>query len=151
LRAGASLVQRTGYDIARLESKAIKDRLDLARAHLREASQASKAMPPAYRATISRSYYSMYHSVRAVCLFRHRGDDHEEHSKLPAAIPNDFPSRLFWENELKRARLDRNRADYDPYPRNSTRFSQSASDLLENATKLLSEVRAYLRSKGCMV
>lgn len=148
LKAGASLVERTGYTINQLKEKVIRDRLTLARTLLKEAQQASHAKPPAFRTTVSRAYYAMYHSVRAVCFFYHEGDDNEPHTKLPGAIPNDFPDRERWENDLKRARLERNRADYDPYPRKTSSFEVSANETLEHANLLLATARAYLRTKG---
>jgi uncharacterized protein (UPF0332 family) len=149
LRAGASIVQRTGYTIEQLRQKAIKDRLNLAQILLQEASQASTASKPAYRTVVSRAYYAMYHCIRALCFFYHGGDDNEPHNKLPKAIPDDFPERARWENKLKQARLDRNRADYDPYPRALNSFKVPAQDLLQCAQELQTRTRDYLRTKGC--
>jgi hypothetical protein len=91
----------------------------------------------------------MYHAFRATVFFVHGGDDHEEHSKLPSGIPPDFPGRANWENDLKNARLDRNRADYDPYPKNDLMFKPTATQLIKKAEDLLPIVRSYLKTKGC--
>lgn len=117
-RAGASLEKRTGYPIETLVSKATADRLKLARTLLRAAKAASTGPARSFRSATSRAYYSMYHALRATAFFSHKGDDHEEHSKLPSGIPTDFPNRDYWVNDLKNARYERNRSDYDPYPKN---------------------------------
>ena len=113
LAAGVSLEKRTGYSISILRGKAVGDRLGLARFILKNAEHALTQAVPSYRTAVSRAYYSMYHAARALSFFSNGGDDYEEHSKLPGNIPKDFPSRASWENKLKRARLERNRADYD--------------------------------------
>jgi hypothetical protein len=91
----------------------------------------------------------MYHCFRAVSYYTHGGDDHEEHTVLPSRIPNDFPNRDVWENNLKNARLERNRADYDPYPRQDRRFEVVATDVIQKARLLIPIAVQYLRSKGC--
>ena len=148
MAAGASLADRTGYSVKQLTAKAVGDRLGLARSILKNAELILTQPQPSFRTTVSRAYYSMYHTARALALFATGGDDYQEHSKLPASIPTDFPSRQYWENELKRARLERNRADYDPYPKNDDRFEAVANDLVTRAKALLPLTRQYLRSKG---
>jgi uncharacterized protein (UPF0332 family) len=108
----------------------------------------SQSNPP-YRIVIARSYYSMYHAIRAVVFFSHGGDDHEEHSALPKHIPPDFPERARWENKLKNARLERNRAEYDPYPKSEKAYAGAATDILTDAQTFLTLARLYLRKKGC--
>lgn len=149
LTAGAHLVGRTGYTVDQLREKAVRDRLEMARLLLGEARLAASAVKPAYRTAVSRAYYAMYHAFRAVCFYIHNGDDYEKHDKLPSAIPRDFPACSQWENDLKRARYDRNRADYDPYPRSSRTFEATARDLLITASSSLAEAKDYLRAKGC--
>jgi hypothetical protein len=78
-----------------------------------------------------------------------RGDDHESHSDLPKHIPNDFPNRNVWENCIKTARLERNRADYDPYPKLDRAFADAAKCTLESAQEFLPLVRQYLLRRGC--
>lgn len=148
LAAGASLVERTGYSIKTLRSKAVNDRLKLARSILESAENSISQPTPSFRTGVSRAYYAMYHIARAVSYFAHDGDDHQEHSKLPGKIPTDFPSRSRWENDLKRARLERNRADYDPYPKNDRQFEDTAQDLVQHARDLMPAARRYLRRKG---
>ena len=148
LFAGVSLESRTGYPLATLSRKVVEDRLALAKKLLRSAQDEMTRAKPCHRTAVSRSYYSMYHAFRAVVFAIHGGDDHQEHAKLPSAIPQDFPSRSHWENDLKTARLDRNRADYDPYPRGHRAFQATATNTLARATALLPVVRDYLRKKG---
>jgi uncharacterized protein (UPF0332 family) len=104
---------------------------------------------PPYRSAISRYYYSMYHCFRAAAFIFHRGDNHEGHSELPKHLPTDLPSLALWRNELKIARLARNDADYDPYPRTNTPWLVKAKSIKTNANKAVLETRNYLRSKGC--
>ncbi len=150
-KAGASLEQRTGYEINVLLRKATLDRVELSKTLYLAAVGAARGTNRCFRSATSRAYYSMYHALRAATFFVHGGDDHEEHSKLPAGIPVDFPNRANWENDLKNARLERNRADYDPYPRNDLMFKTIASQMIRKAEDLLPIVRSYLRSKGCQV
>jgi uncharacterized protein (UPF0332 family) len=148
-KTGTSLQQRTGYHIDQLRIKATADRIALAQELFIAAKAASRGSNRCFRSVASRAYYSMYHSFRATAFFVHEGDDNEEHTKLPSAIPPDFPDRAVWENDLKGARLGRNRADYDPYPKNDLMFKSTALDLLKKADGLLSIVRLYLKTKGC--
>lgn len=150
-KAGASLEQRTGYAIDVLVSKATLDRVELSKALCSAARAASHGTTRSFRSATSRAYYSMYHALRAAAFFAHGGDDHEEHQKLPAGIPPDFPDRANWENDLKSARLERNRADYDPYPKNDLMFRTTATVLIRKAEDLLPIVRSYLKKKGCHI
>lgn len=86
--------------------------------------------------------------MRAVVFLVTQGDDHEEHSKLPSNIPDDFPNKATWANELKTARLTRNAADYDPYPTDSASWEAKSKDILKNAQSILSVAEAYLVGKG---
>jgi uncharacterized protein (UPF0332 family) len=148
-KAGASLEKRTGYLIDILVSKATSDRLKFAQVLLRAAEAATRGNEPSFRSATSRAYYAMYHALRATAFFYHQGDDHEEHSKLPSGIPADFENREHWENDLKNARYERNRADYDPYPKNDLMFRSTADQLILKAEQLFPIVKAYLQKKGC--
>lgn len=148
LAAGASLVTRTGYGISDLRKRAAADRLKLAAAFLRDARRVSKASPTLHRTTISRAYYSMYHAVRAATFLSYGGDDHEQHTVLPSKIPTDFPDAIKWQNKLKGARFERNKADYDPYPRRDKDFEGIASTLLLTAVELLEVTRSYIQAKS---
>jgi uncharacterized protein (UPF0332 family) len=148
-KAGASLQQRTGYLIDELRIKATADRIKLSQKLCIAAKATTQGKNRSYWSAASRAYYSMYHAFRATAFFVHEGDDHEEHAKLPSGIPPDFPGRATWENDLKGARLSRNRADYDPYPKNDLMFKVIAFELIKKAESLRPIVRSYLKTKGC--
>jgi uncharacterized protein (UPF0332 family) len=137
--------------IRELRLRVVKDRIGLAMQCLTAAKRAIKHRPISYRLVIGRSYYAMYHAARAVVFLSHGGDDHEAHDKLPGQLPNDFADRANWENILKSARLDRNRADYDPYPKKDAAFRQAAFETCRAAQDLIQECRSYLRTRGCQV
>ena len=148
---GMVLQEAFRCSIRELRLRVVKDRIGLAMHCLTAAKRALKNRPVSYRLIIGRSYYAMYHAARAVAFLSHGGDDHEAHDKLPGQLPNDFADRANWENVLKNARLDRNRADYDPYPKKDAAFRQTAFETCSAALDLIQECRSYLRSKGCQV
>jgi uncharacterized protein (UPF0332 family) len=150
-QTGAYLHTTSGKSIDELMEQACKDRYALAKQILRHARMEIESQSPRYRIVLARSYYSMYHSARAVVYLVKRGDDHESHSILPRHIPDDFPARDQWENDLKTARLERNKADYDPYPLSDKAYKQSAEIVYQSAKTFLPVVRAYLGRKGCLV
>ena len=106
---------------------------------------------PHYRQAISRYYYSMYHCLRAVVYIHQGGDEHQAHSELPQRLPDDFPNREIWSNQLKSAREYRNQADYEPYPRSDSYWKSLAGNVMADAVSLLQISAAYLRAKGCRV
>lgn len=87
--------------------------------------------------------------MRACAYIFHAGDDYEEHSKLPLYLPSDLPPGLDYQSILKSARLTRNRADYDPYPKSDKAWMADALSIKVDADQFLRISRAYLRSKGC--
>lgn len=148
-KEGRHLETNSGRDLPALVERATSDRLLFAVALLRDAETLAARTPPQYRASISRSYYAMYHAMRAAVYFAHGGDDHQEHKALPAQAPADMTARDDWSNKLKDARERRNAADYDPYPKSDTAWRKRAGALIPEARGLIREVRAYLRLKGC--
>jgi hypothetical protein len=119
--------------------------LTLAKYHYRFARKQSG---PNWRQKVSRLYYAAYNSARAVRLYT-TGDystevkDHQNLDKLP----DDFPNRARYVNQLPVLREDRNICDYD--------HLAAASDLglgTANSTALVQEfledVIRYLRGKG---
>jgi uncharacterized protein (UPF0332 family) len=148
MRWGVAIEAQTGESINDVIGCVCKHRIQLAEYILRTAEEAMKASPQRYRLSVSRSYYAMYHAVRAVVYFTFGGDDNEEHSKLPNHIPSDFPSHTLWQNTLKNARLKRNEADYDPYPLTDSAFKNDASAQLTQAKLLVKGAKAYLQTKG---
>ncbi len=148
-RLGVHIAQLSGLSIDQLLEGAARDRLDFARNTLRCARWALSRQRPQYRVALARSYYAMYHAARAVVYFIESGDDHEAHMELPKHLPKDFPDRERWENEIKTARFERNRADYDPYPKTDGAFKTIANSTFGTAEHFLSIARRYLVRKGC--
>ncbi|WP_343592029.1 HEPN domain-containing protein [Paracidovorax wautersii] len=145
---GVSLTQRSGKSIEKLRSVVITDRMRLARAQLQDAVFAARKDHPRYRTAISRAYYAMYHAARAVTYLSHGGDDHEEHSALPKNLPPDFPEVEIWRNKLKNARLERNKADYDPYPKQNTYYEQSYETIITDAKLMIKITQQYIKERG---
>lgn len=151
MAAGVSAVERTGHALDDLLAKVAIDRLTLGASLHREARAALTRNRPSFRNAISRGYYAMYQTLRGVVFLTNRGDDHEKHSELPGHLPNDFPARAFWENALKSARLERNRADYEPYPRSDAAFKTAAITVCKDSQQLRAVARGYFRARGLMV
>jgi uncharacterized protein (UPF0332 family) len=149
LAEGVYLVTTTGRPIDDLRQQASADRIRFAKELLIAGDKLRRSRPPQYRSAVSRYYYCMYHSMRAVVYFVHGGDDYQPHSDLPARIPSDFIDGSLWRNALKDARSHRNDADYEPYPMASSSWKPIVSDLASNAKGLLAEAESYLKSKGC--
>ena len=148
-RLGAHLVTTSGLSIDDLAAIACRDRFQFAQKTLRAAKGALSTNPAQNRLGLGRAYYAMYHAARALVFFKHLGDDHEAHSELPRHLPKDFPNRAAWENTLKIARLERNRAGYDPYPKSDASFATSAQSVLSDAQQFLAAVKKYLIKEGC--
>jgi uncharacterized protein (UPF0332 family) len=144
---GASLVYRSGVSIKEIQIQVTKDRLALAKKQLKAAVFAGNSTPQLSRTAVSRAYYAMYQAARAVTYLSNGGDDHEEHSVLPGKLPDDFSEAPEWRNKLKNARLERNRADYDPYPKLERKFKDSCDLLIEQATEFVLLAQQYINSK----
>lgn len=129
LAAGASLAARTSYSLDELIAKVTIERVQFSGVLHTQAVDAL-VKRSCYRLAISRGYYSMYHAIRAVVFYVTRGDENQEHSTLPKHIPADFPGGVSWETKLKNARLERNRADYDPYPQQDRAFEVMARQIV---------------------
>lgn len=149
LRRGARIEQHLGKSINDVLLAVSSDRYRLASQFLLSARKALKANPPQYRSAISRAYYAMYHSARAVVYVENRGDDYQDHSKLSQYIPDDFPGVDIWRNKLRAARLLRNRCDYDPYPKQQKLFAEECQDLLSHTNSFLQLSKQYLIGRGC--
>ena len=145
----AHLTSLTSKTISQLCEQVCVDRLIMADRLVLTGDKLMRTRPVEYRSAVSRYYYAMYHSVRAVVYYAHGGDDHQAHSTLPSNLPKDFPSHSIWLNDLKDARSFRNDADYDPYPFADSDWKPVAADLATKAPLLAKEARLYLRKKGC--
>ncbi len=109
---------------------------------------ARKQSSPNWRQEISRLYYAAYNASRAVRLYV-SGDystdvrDHQKYERLP----DDFPNRAQYVNQIAVLRTDRNICDYE--------HASTASDLALGSTKstelveaFLNDVMTYLAGKG---
>ena len=148
---GVYLEASTGYKIDELRVKVVQDRLKLSQQFLDDARAMRRARPSHHRSAVSRAYYSLYHAARAVAYFVHKGDDFQDHAVLPSKLPGDFPRQANWQNELASARLDRNEADYEPYPRKDSAYAATSAAVTAQAEAFLTIVRRYLRRKGCAI
>lgn len=148
LEEGVSIETALSRTIDDAMHQAIADRLSLADDFLVMANRLRRSRSDLARAAVARYYYAMYHAFRAVAYQAGRGDDHQEHNKLPNWIPDDFPDKANAANALKDARLVRNEADYDPYPASSDYFKVYAKALAPAAADYVSKARFYVRSKG---
>jgi uncharacterized protein (UPF0332 family) len=149
LKEGISLQADSGLTIDELIRKAAADRWKLANQHRRDAAKLYSGSPRKFRSAISRYYYSMYHAMRSCVFISYEGDDHQEHSELPLNIPKDFDPGVDWQNKLKNARLSRNRADYEAYPKTEKAWESTAIIIKKDADVLLQTALNYLRGKGC--
>lgn len=146
--SGVIFARRAKKTINRIKFQVAKDRLTLAKIHLKDAVAISKCSPSMNRAVVSRAYYALYHAARAASYISLGGDDYEQHTKLPTKFPDDFPNVAYWKNTLKDARLERNRADYDPYPRGDIDFASSAVNFIAEARKFIGLTQQYIKSKS---
>lgn len=92
---------------------------------------------PQWRQKISRLYYASYNVSKAV-RFDNDGNhstDPKDHSKV-GQLPNGFPNKARYENELKTLREDRNSCDYD--------HMVKAGDLVNTSPHYASLVRAFM-------
>lgn len=149
LRNGVRIEGVAGRAIDELIKDASAARFRLALRFLNSANKLRSLRPMLHRDSISRSYYAMYHSARAVVFLAHQGDDFEAHDKLAGGMPADFPDVEKWKNELKEARLKRNEADYDPYPPGHLPFRVMSFALFRSASEFATECSTYLEGKGC--
>ena len=150
LTNGVRIERERGATIESLRQSVCGDRFRLALRFLQNAETIRTLDPPLFRDSISRSYYAMYHAARAVVYFTHGGDDYQDHDQLHKYLPPDFPDAETWSNELKEARLRRNEADYDPYPKRIDSFRRTSERLHRIALSFCSECRRYLVLKGCL-
>lgn len=146
---GLTLENRSGKTLLELRHRAAADRVDLAVRFLRRAEALESGEPPQYRDAISRYYYAAYHAFRAAAYHEHGGDDHQEHSALPSHLPDGIPNQDQWRNDLKDARLTRNRADYEVFPKSDTAWQDDCMRVADIARRSIPVVRSFLRAEGC--
>lgn len=148
-REGVSLEQRSKLSIEQLCDRVTADRMSLARDCRRRARVLQGLEPPMFRDAISRHYYCIYHAFRAVSFFVTRGDDFDDHATLPKGIPQDFPDSDRWRNDLKLARLTRNNADYNAYPKSELAWRADCELVATLSEAALPAAKRYLIQRGC--
>jgi uncharacterized protein (UPF0332 family) len=146
---GVRLERLSGHSIEELRHRAAADRLRLSAELATRARQLAEGAQTSFRDAVSRAYYSMYHSWRAVVYFESGGDDNQEHKTVAKYSPAGFADVAIWQNTLKTARETRNRADYEPYPKADSAWRTDAVELCNQADDLLRLARRYLRQGGC--
>jgi uncharacterized protein (UPF0332 family) len=141
---GAYLREQLDVDLDGARHRAALDRLQLASRFLSGARAAFA--DDRYRDATSRAYYAAYHAMRAATFKATGGDDYEKHSELPANLPEDLPDPAASKNGLTTARLARNNADYDPYPKTDLAFRGDAEETIRFAASALRDARKYVRN-----
>jgi uncharacterized protein (UPF0332 family) len=144
----ASLPVSIGRSFAttNLMRQVVSDRLELAGNHLRTGD--TLAQLTSYRSAISRYYYAMYHAGRAICFGYYKGDDYQLHRVLPRNLPPTLPNFSRWTNELDDARLVRNMADYDLYPRATSDWKNDSVALAISGSEFLIECEEFAMKAG---
>lgn len=150
LKYAEYLFRRHSWKVEKFTDEITKDRLRLSSYCLSTDRQSFKKYNK-YRLCVSRSYYAIYHCARAVVYYVHGGDDYQEHNVLHKNLPNDFPVRATWDNDIRNARLARNEADYDPYPLSDATFKGKATANLAKAELFLDVSTIYLKIKGLQI
>lgn len=145
-----------GHSVASMRGLAARDRIQLANGFLatgdalvRRAVRQSEAASA--RSAISRYYYAMFQAARAVVFIAHQGDDHNDHQELPKRLPDQFPQRTHWVNQLKSARIARNDADYGPYPKSLSGWLAQARQIGGDAHDFVALADGHLTTMGVAV
>ncbi len=101
-----------------------------------------------WRQRISRLYYAAYNVSRCIRLFisGSYGSEVKDHKKFDE-LPDDFPSKARYANQLDVLREDRNMCDYDHTCRaNDLVLGTSQSTTL--VKEFLDDAKSYLSRKG---
>lgn len=137
---------RHPYPLGEAIRQVASDRLALASSHLRAGDYLVQRS--AFRASISRHYYAMYHAARAIVFAVTKGDDHQRHNVLARNLPATLPQRPTREQQLTDARLLRNEADYEPYPINEIGWAVEAHGLAATASEFMQALEEYALLNG---
>lgn len=122
--------------------------LALARTHYRFAQRLSASN---WRQKVSRLYYAGYNAARAVRLYV-KGEystDVKDHQKFDN-LPEDFPNRPQYTNQLSILREDRNTCDYDHVSSENDLVLGSRASI-ELVRDFMYDVTAYLSGRGMKV
>ena len=137
--------------LAAIESEIEKNATNLYRLGLEHYRFAVSQPRQRWRQKVSRLYYAAYSVSRSVRLYvsgeySHDSNDHQNIGRLP----NDFPNRSRFSNQLSVLRADRNTADYDhlSQARDLVISPANAALLVE---EFLTEVRNYLNDRGLTI
>lgn len=139
---GAHLRGVLAVDLKVARDEAVDDRVQLAVRFLSAARAAYRI--GRYRDAVSRAYYAAYHAMRAATFKATGGDDHEQHSDLPKHLPDGLVDPVATKNGLTTARLARNNADYDPYPKTEVAWKADADATIAFAQSALKEAKEYI-------
>ena len=123
----------------------VSELVKLARQHYRFAARLGNFH---WRHSVSRAYYGAYCAARAIRLFHtgHYSMDVKDHQRF-GELPEEFPQKDRFANQLAVLREDRNACDYDHTIRASD-LVLSKREALALVEDFLAEVDTYLRTKG---
>ena len=102
-----------------------------------------------FRSSINRSYYSIFHAIRAVNALD--GFDSSKHSGVISHFNQEYVKTGLFEKEVSKIILNsselREQADYEDFYEAS---QEEAVDVFEQATRFISVVEVYLREKAIL-
>jgi len=101
-----------------------------------------------WRQKISRLYYGVYNSSRAIrlCVAGEYSTDPSDHAKIES-IPDDLPNRSKYENQLRILREDRNLSDYD-HTAGIADLALGIAGAVEMASAFMVDSKVYLKKRG---
>lgn len=121
------------------------DRFNLAKEFLSQAQAQDLSTVNGQKIAISRGYYAMYQSGRAI-IFHYGRADIEGHEEVVKRLPSTLPNRVHWSFRLNEWRDKRNQVDYSPYPNGN--LYVIAQQVLVEAEDFLSLCAQFLRTRG---
>ena len=102
-----------------------------------------------YRSSINRSYYAIFHAIRAVNALD--GFDSSKHSGVISHFNQEYVKTGVFEKEsskiIRNASELREQADYEDFYEAS---QEDAADVLEQASRFISLVETYLQEKSIL-
>ena len=102
-----------------------------------------------FRSSINRSYYSIFHAIRAVNALD--GFDSSKHSGVISLFNQEYVKTGLFEKEaskiIRNASELREQADYEDFYEAS---QEETVDVFEQATRFISVVEVYLREKAIL-
>jgi hypothetical protein len=135
-------------ELEKIEAEIVANTTALYRLGSEFLSFALKQSPLNWRQKISRLYYAAYNVSRAIRLFvsgeySSETEDHKRFHKLP----DDFPDKDQYANQLSILREDRNMCDYDHtcVPTDLVLDDTKSTFLV---TKFLGDAKSYLEGRG---